>query len=162
MRRKRDETGRCALFAQRCLVLGAALVAGLSAASLTAAASPVKAHRATATERLLLGQALFDYRFATNPSISRETILSPSVVPLGHPGAIGSRSVDAYAVIGVKGWDSTGQFVGYETAFAVHYSAPLVGWHFFTDGTAAQTGCETKWYPFGTESAITQALGLKC
>lgn len=112
------------------------------------------------SERVLIQQATFDYYFP-NQALSRTEITRIRVLPLASPLGLGKRRVTKYAVLGVKGWDASGQFVGPETAVAVYYTAPSAGWRLYNDGTH-DVGCEPKWYPAGQEKTILAGLGLRC
>jgi hypothetical protein len=112
------------------------------------------------SERVLIQQAAFDYYFS-NQALSRAEVTRIRVLPLTSPLGLGKRRVTKYAVLGVKGWDTTGQFVGPETAVAVYYTAPSPGWRLYNDGTH-DVGCSSKWYPAGQEKTILAGLGLRC
>jgi hypothetical protein len=126
----------------------------------TAATAAASLRAPTAGERAPIQQASFDYYFS-NPAISRTEITKIRVLPLAFPLALGKRRVTKYAVLGVKGWDASGQFVGPETAVAVYYTAPSAGWRLYNDGTE-DVGCAAKWYPAGQEKTILAGLGLRC
>jgi hypothetical protein len=138
------------------LALGvAALVAPVSLA-----ARSDSLRGATAMERLQITQAMFDYYFS-NSALSRAEAATIRVLPLRPAGAVGSRLVSKYAVIDVKGWDRSGQFVGNELAFAVAYDKPWPGWRILDDGTE-NVGCSQSFYPVGQKRTIVAQLHLRC
>jgi hypothetical protein len=134
------------------------LAGALSLVSAATAAADLRAP--TGAERTMLQQAAFDYYFA-DQAISRAEVTTIRVLPLSAPLRLGKRRVTKYAVLGVRGWNTAGQFVGDEGAVAVYYSAPAAGWLVYNDGTE-DVGCATKWYPSGHEKTIIAKLGLRC
>jgi hypothetical protein len=134
------------------LTLLLCLVTSATAAAGTRAPAP--------SERALIQQAAFDYYFS-DQALSRTEVTRIRVLPLPSPLGLGKCRVTKYAVLGVKGWDTTGQFVGPETAVAVYYAAPSAGWRLYNDGTH-DVGCSPKWYPSGHEKTILAGLGLRC
>ena len=135
----------------------AAMVAALA---ITGAAF---AHRApTNEERKALDQAVYDRLFANN-GISRYAVVFEQVSTLPRQGAVGSRLVSKYAFVTLKGWDRSGQFVGYQGFVAAYTTAPRVGWHIFDEGEVGPgTGCVATWYPSGDESLVLRDLKIKC
>jgi hypothetical protein len=128
--------------------------------ALAVAASAWAARGPTALEKIQLRQATYDYYF-TNDAISRAVVTRIRVVPLAHPAALRSRLVTKYATITLRGFDISGQDVGFVVAVAVYYSSPSPGWRVFSDGSS-DVGCTDKWYPVGMRRAIMRSLALTC